>query len=117
MTQTLAIVSVLFNLIATGIYINQITKNKSTPNPSSWAIWLIVNITNLVTYFFLVDKSIWVTLASATSSVVVSIIFVLSLTKGKFTKISRVDVVSLVVAIGVGFLWKTTGNAIVSNKE
>ena len=115
MTQIFALISVLLNLVATVIYINQIVKNKSTPNPSSWVIWLVVNVVNLVTYFFLVDKSVWVTLASLTSTTVVSIIFLLSLIKGKFTKISRIDTISLVMAIGIGFLWKTTDNALVSN--
>ena len=115
MTQIFALVSVILNLVATVIYINQIVKNKSTPNPSSWIIWLIVNVVNLVTYFFLVDKSIWVTLASLTSTTVVAVIFLLSLLNGKFTKLSRVDIASLVIAIGIGILWKTTGNAVISN--
>ncbi len=115
MTQILALISLLLNLVATGIYLTQIIKNKSTPNPSSWIIWVVINLINLITYFALVDKSIWVALTSLTSTVVVSIIFLLSLFKGKFTKINLVDTASLIMVIGVGFLWKMSGNAVISN--
>lgn len=115
MTQILALISASLNLIATGIYLTQIIKNRSTPNPSSWAIWIIVNIINLATYFIIVDKSIWVALASGTSTAVASLIFLLSLIKGKFTKLNRVDIVSLVFVVGIVFFWKTSSNAIISN--
>lgn len=115
MTQILALITILLNLVATVIYVKQIIKNKSTPNPSSWAIWLIVNLVNLITYFIIVEKSIWIAFASITSTIVVLFIFLLSLIKGKFTKLNPVDVISLVIAIGIGIVWKVSGNAIVSN--
>ncbi len=115
MTQILALISTLFNIVATVIYINQIIKDKSTPNPSSWIIWLTINLVNLVTYFFLVDKSIWIALTSLTSTIVVSIIFSLSLFKGKFTKINLVDKISLLSTIGIILLWKISGNVLISN--
>jgi hypothetical protein len=61
-----------------------------------WAIWLIVNLVNLITYFSLVDKGVWIAFAPITSTVVVSMIFFVSLIKGKFTKFNLVDTVSLV---------------------
>lgn len=115
MIQILALTTMLLNLVATVIYVNQIIKNKSTPNPSSWAIWLIVNLVNLITYFIIVDKSFWVAFASITSTIIVLFIFLLSLIKGKFTKLNNLDVISLVIAIGIGMVWKVSGNAVVSN--
>jgi len=102
-------------LVATGIYLTQIIKNKSTPNPSTWMIWVSINTINTATYFAVVDKNIWIALASLISAVVAVLIFSTSLFKGKFTNLNRIDVVSLVVAIGVGLFWKVSSNAVVSN--
>jgi hypothetical protein len=54
-------------------------------------------------------------LAVATSTAIVSFIFLVSLIKSKFSRISHIDIISLVVAVGVGVFWKVSNDAVIAN--
>lgn len=115
MTQLISIVASLCNFSSGASYFKQLIKNESTPNPTTWLIWVVVTIINAATYFFVVKGSIWIFLASAVMATVIFIIFVTALFKGKFTRINIVDAIFLVLAIVIGIFWKISGNAVVSN--
>ena len=114
MTETISIIAVLFNVLAGSSYLKQIIKNESTPNPTTWIIWVIVTVINSATYFTVVGN-VWIALSSAITAIMVFLIFVLSSFKGKFTKLNKVDVISLALALVVGIFWQVSGNAIISN--
>ena len=114
MTETISIIAGLFNVLAGSSYLKQVVKNESTPNPTTWIIWLVVTVINSATYFSVVGNK-WIALSSAITAIMVFLIFVLSLFKGKFTKLSKIDVVSLALAVVIGIFWQISGNAIISN--
>lgn len=114
MTQVISIIAGLFNVLAGSSYLKQVVKNESTPNPTTWIIWVIVTVINSATYFSVVGN-VWIALSSAVTAAMVFLIFVLSLSKGKFTRLNKVDVVSLVLALVIGIFWQVSGDVIVSH--
>ena len=114
MTETISIIAGLFNVLAGSSYLKQVVKNESTPNPTTWVIWLVVTIINSTTYFSIVGNK-WIALSSAVTAIMVFLIFVLSLFKGKFTKLNKIDIASLILAVFIGIFWQISGNAVISN--
>lgn len=115
MTQALSILATIFNLSSGLGYFKQVLKGESTPNPATWFIWVIVTLINGTTYFLVVEKSLWISMIYVMSALVVVSVFVVSLSKGKFTALRSAEGFSLVLAVMVGILWKLTGNPIIAN--
>ncbi|MHB1316467.1 MAG: hypothetical protein ACYCZW_01250 [Minisyncoccota bacterium] len=115
MTILLSISASIFNLLSGGSYLIQVIKGKSIPNPATWLIWVVVTIINTLTYFSVVHGNIWVSLSSIVLALGILFIFLFSLIKGKFSKLGRIEIVSLVIAFGIGLFWKLSGNSIISN--
>jgi hypothetical protein len=115
MTQIIAIVASIFNILSGATYFRQVLRNESTPNPATWLIWLIVTIMNTVSYFFVVQGNFWISFASIVLACEIFIIFILSLWKGKFTKLGKVEIISLALALLIGIYWQVTGNTTASN--
>src|SRR3989344_5580677 len=113
MIQIISIIAGLFNLVAGSGYLRQVIKNESTPNPATWIIWVVVTILNTATYFSVVGENSWIALSSGITALMIFIIFVTSLFKGKFTKLNRIDTVALILAIGIGIFWQVSGNALI----
>lgn len=115
MTILLSIFASIFSLFSGISYIKQLIKGESIPNPVTWLIWLVVTIINTLTYFLVVEGSLWLSLSSITLAIVIATIFILSLLKGKFSKLGKIEIISLFFAFVVGLFWKLSGNYIVSN--
>lgn len=102
-------------LITYSLYFKQILKGQSTPNPSTWAIWLLVGIINTLTYFFITNKNLWQSLILIAVTFSISIVFIYSLLKGKFSKISNIEIIVFILAIATGIFWQITSNDRISN--
>ncbi len=102
-------------IIAYGFYFKQLLKSESTPNPASWAIWLLAGLINTFTYFSITNQNIWQSLIVIVVLFSTLVIFLYSLWKGKFTKVSKVEVTIFVSALLVGIFWQTTANYRVAN--
>jgi hypothetical protein len=111
----LGLISGIVAVIAYGLYFLQTVKGRSTPNPSTWAIWVLIGIINSLTYFSLIADNWWqalVVLAAATFSLIT---FVYSLFRGKFSKISKIEIVVFILAIIIGVFWRLTANDRLAN--
>lgn len=115
MSDLISIVASLFMVGVVITYLGQVIKNSSTPNPATWVIWSIVSTMNAISYFSVVQDDILKASTSAISAVGLSIVFIYSLAKGKMGKIGLVEILSFLMAIIIGFLWKKTGNASMAN--
>lgn len=104
------LLSGIIALVAYGFYFKQILKSQSTPNPASWLIWLVTGLINAFTYFSITHGNIPQTLIVLAVLFSTFTIFVYSLIKGKFTKISHIEIVIFALAIGIGIFWQTTSN-------
>jgi len=102
-------------LLAYGLYFKQTLKGQSTPNPSTWAIWLLVGLINAITYFSITNNNLWQSFIVIAVTFSVSIIFMYSLLKGKFSKISYVEITIFILAIAIGIFWQITLNDRISN--
>lgn len=114
-SYTFGLLAGIVALIAYGLYFKQTLGGKSTPNPSTWAIWLLVGIINAVTYFSVTAGNIWQSLIVIAVTFSVSVVFVYSLFKGKFSKISSMEVTIFILAIAIGIFWQITANDRISN--
>ena len=115
-------ISYLFGLIAGitalitySLYFRQTLKGQSTPNPSTWAIWLFVGIINTITYFSVTNNNLWQTFVVIAVTFSVSIVFIYSLFKGKFTKVSKIEIIVFILALAIGIFWQITSNDRMSN--
>jgi hypothetical protein len=115
MIQAIAIIAGLLNVFSGASYLRQVLRNESTPNPATWLIWLVVTLLNSSTYFFVVSGNVWIWLASVATTVMVFAIFIIAISKRKFTRLGKVEMISLFIAVCVGIFWRLTGNASVSN--
>ena len=115
LAAVLGLLSGIIALVAYGFYFKQILKSQSTPNPASWFIWVLTGIINAFTYFSVTNGNISQTLIVIAVLFSTTCIFLYSLVKGKFTKISRVEIIVLILAIAIGIFWRTTSDARISN--
>lgn len=86
--QIFGLLAGLMALLTYGIYFRQVLKGQSNPNPSTWAIWLFVGILNTLTYISITKNNIWSSLIAITVTFCALIIFLYSLLKGKFSRVS-----------------------------
>jgi hypothetical protein len=102
-------------LITYGLYFKQILKGQSTPNPSTWVIWLLIGIINAITYFSVTNNNLWQSFIVFAVTFSVCIVFIYSLFKGKFSKISKTEIIVFIIAITIGIFWQITSNDRISN--
>lgn len=103
------------SLITYLLYFKQILKGQSTPNPSTWLIWVLIGIINAFTFFTIVHEHWWQSCIVIVGAASVFIIFVYSALKGKFSKISHTEIVIFILAIIIGLYWQLTSNDRLAN--
>lgn len=81
--------SSIFALITYSVYFIQVKNFQSTPNPTTWLIWLFISFFNAYTYTLIsnLNQSIFLWVISFS----ILIIFIYTLRNKKFTKISILD--------------------------
>lgn len=102
-------------LIAYGLYLKQVIKGWSTPNPSSWLIWFIAGVINTFAYFAVVNGNIWQSLFVIAVTFSILVILIYSLFKGRFTKIKTLEIVIFLMALAIGLFWQISANDRMSN--
>lgn len=115
LSSLLGALSGLMALVAYGFYFRQAVKGQSTPNPSSWGIWLFAGIINAFTYFSVVGGNIWQSLFVMAVTFSVCVVFIYSLFKGRFTKVTWLEILIFVLALAIGIFWQLTSNDRISN--
>ncbi|MEK7583228.1 MAG: hypothetical protein AAB483_02390 [Patescibacteria group bacterium] len=115
LSEILSIIASLFNVACLAIYFRQLRKNQSIPNPATWLIWVVFTIMNFVSYFLVTDKNLWISSLSLVNGIGNMFLFLYSLTQRKFAALGVTEIISLLIAAGIGIYWKISGNAIVAN--
>lgn len=113
MTEILGIIVVLTQI--GGYYAYYVsTKNEVRPNTTSWTIWTVGAILELVSYVNVTDD--WVkALLPLACSISCIFLYVHILMKGKFQKISLGNIVILVMDFIALGLWYITDSALIGN--
>ncbi len=89
------------------IYLIQVKKSQSTPNPATWSIWVAVMILNGATYTTMTGD-ILESLIAITAPILLIILFSYISIKGKFTKLGKTEKKILALTFIIGILWKIT---------
>lgn len=105
----------VFTFLSVASYFKQLVKGESIPNPATWMIWLAVTLLNTFTYFKVVEGNVWTSLVSIVLTVGFCVVFIYASIRGKFAKLERIEVISLILAVIIGIFWQTTGNATIAN--
>jgi len=109
MSELMSIMAGLFMVATVVSYWLQVKRAVSTPNPATWLIWSVVSIMNAFSYFRVVEEDTLKVLAAIVSAVGLSFVFIYTWRMDKFSKIGWVEVVSIILTLGVGLLWKIVG--------
>lgn len=115
MSEFFSLLSSVTVLLVMASYFRQVVGGVSTPNPSTWLVWVIVSAMNMISYFIVVRGDIIKSLITVVTAICITLIFIYSLFKGKFGRVGYVEIISFFGALIIGIFWKMTGNAIVSN--
>lgn len=101
----LGILSGLTHATAFLIYNKQIFKGTSRPNTTTWTLWSVMATLNCVSYLFM-SGDVVKGIISISGSVLCVGTFLLSIAKGKLSKLNKWDIAVLVIGfMAVGFWW------------
>lgn len=115
MSEIFFIASSVITIVFLVVYFAQVRNGSSTPNPSTWLIWAIVSVMNAISFFLVSGENIWQSLYVLLIAVGLVSIFVYAIVKGRFGRIGILEWVIALLALLIGVIWKTTGNADVAN--
>lgn len=91
------------------IYIKQIAKGTSVPNPATWLIMSVVGLINAITYGITIQWDLWPTLIGFAPGIGIVITFLFSYLRGKFAPLrTREKVIIGIAGISI-VVWKTIG--------
>jgi len=102
-------------LLVIAIYIKQLLRSQSTPNPATWLIWVVVCSMNTVSYWYVVDGDMGKWLITCVSTIGLFSIFCLAWYQGKFTALNSLDWFTAMLVLIIGYFWQTTGDAVIAN--
>lgn len=114
-SQILGGLSGLMLIVAYVLYFKQALKGESKPNPASWAIWLVAGLINAFTYFTVVEGNMWQSFCVSMEAVGVVLVFFYALVRGKFSRVSAVEILCLLMAVGIGIFWQVTSDDRIAN--
>lgn len=96
-------------------YLKQIIKGQSTPNPGTWVVWFVIMGINTFTYFKVVNDDILKTAIVFVGFSGITFIMFYSLLKGRFSKLTKIDISLLIISLIIGVFWQISDNAKLSN--
>lgn len=115
MQQLFQIMGSIILIIVYILYFKQVTKNESTPNAGTWIIWSLIMTINTFTYLQVVKGEYLKVAIVFVSFISITLVTFYAIFKNKFAKLSRLDLLLLILAIIIGVVWQITDNAILAN--
>ncbi len=97
------------------IYVKQVANSSSTPNPATWFITLLAIVANAATYYFVVNRNIWLMINPSIISFGILIILLYAIAKGRIGKVGWVEAITFLATLIIGVVWKMTEDSITAN--
>lgn len=114
-TSTLiATFATVLNLLGYYVYFIQIKSDKSKPNATSWALWVLLGAVNTLLYEDL-SGEIVSTLIFIADTLACTIIFFYVWAKGRFEQLKWTDWSLLLLGIFAVIIWQKTSNPVLAN--
>jgi hypothetical protein len=108
------VISSILALITYSQYLKQTIEKSSKPNPATWLIWVVVSFLNsftfsIITSSFLQASFLWII------TTFTIIIFTYSLVKGRFSKLTHIEIISISITIVLLIFYFLTNNIIATH--
>jgi hypothetical protein len=98
------------------LYLRQVRRGESTPNPVTWSIWAVMFVLNTATYFFVAGNDMMKVIQSGLATILIFVTVVYVLVKKGFAKTDKkTDYVCLTLAVIFGIFWWLSGDEIITN--
>jgi hypothetical protein len=110
----LSISAAVLSGLAYVIYLHQVYAGGSIPNPASWTVWAFTATLSAIT-FWRGSKDWLAATQFFTGSVACIVVWVFTLSFGKFSGLDVMSWVTIVVSFGACLVWYVTENAIYAN--
>lgn len=114
MDITFGIIGGLMHIVAYMIYNWQMLRGVSKPNAATWILWTILSSFNCVSYIIMTDDWIKGILPIA-STTFCAVVFVISVFKGKLSKLKKWDSIALITGVFAMTVWLIFHSAIYAN--
>ena len=75
----------------------------------------MAGLINAITYFTVVEGNFWQSFLVIVEALCVITVFSYALWKGKFSKVSAVEILCFLLAVGVGIFWQITSDDRIAN--
>lgn len=112
--KALALVSLLIYLTAFGLYIRQMIRGHSKPNPATWGMWVFIVFLNSASYSVMTGD--WVkALTTYAGCLAMSVTFLFALKKGKFSRLSGFDWLLMFLGFSSILVWWVRRDAMYAN--
>jgi len=115
MAEIYSLIAGILMILVMATYLYKVVTGISTPNTATWVIVLVVMTLNTLTYYTVVGGDLRKVGISVLATLGIIAIFTYSLFKGKFSRIGLIDGIVISLAFVVGFVWRTTGDAVLAN--
>lgn len=100
----LGIVAGLIHIVAFAIYHRQMLLGTSRPNRATWTLWVFISTLNCISYIAM-SRDVIKGLLPIASTIACIVVFVVSLFKGKLSKLNLGDQVALMLGFVSIFVW------------
>ena len=115
MSALFGILSGLMGLLIYALYYRQVRRGASTPNLTTWFIWVLVCWLNLATYVELARNDLFKGSMAVVSAGCMTLLFATFVRGGRFTRFGLTDMLILILALAVMVFWQISDNAVWAN--
>lgn len=109
------ILASLFIWASASIYIRNVRRDLAQPSSSMFLIRSVIAVINCVSYLMIVNKDLLKVSVTVSSTLSLSLIFLVAYLKKKLTPWRGIDLICAGLAMIAVILWKTTGSPLVAN--
>ncbi len=110
----LAVFTSFLHIVGYIVYNYQVMKGSSKPNTATWFLWSLITILNFTSYN--IASGDWVkSLLPTISALMVIMTFLLTLLRGKFSKLNKFDNLALVAGLISVLVWWQFNSAVYAN--
>lgn len=110
----LGVIAGLIHIVAFLIYHRQMLQGTSKPNQATWTLWVFISTLNCISYIVMSGDIIKGLLPIASTAACIAV-FVVSLFKGKLSKLNFGDQIALMLGFASIFVWRAYRSATYAN--
>lgn len=115
LSQGLSILASIGLFATMALYFRQVLAGQSTPNVVSYLILTVTSVMNTATFYRVVGGDLFKVLPSMVMTGGLTVVFLYTLYKRAYGRMTWVDPVCFVLAVSIGIFWQTSNDAELTN--